>query len=139
MPDGDAFLAAVILIERALGQFRERIELTGGCVVSGGADGVDSWACKTAGASFGWFVANGKFVEHLPDNARWEPDGFKARNELVAADCTHLLRVYRPDSKTYGSGWTADRAEALGKIVRRFVWSPAERRFVRIDRNARTS
>lgn len=76
--------------------------------VSGGADGVDSWAADEAYAR-GMTVV----VEHKPKQRRWAPNGFKDRNELIARDCEHLVRIYDPESKTYGSGWTADLAEKL--------------------------
>lgn len=127
-----ATACAATVIHLAYAQFRDEIAAGGGCVVSGGAHGVDTWA-ETVAVGFGWTRENGKFVAHLPNRKRWEPDGFKARNQLIAGDCTHLLRLYRPDSPTYGSGWTADRAEALGKVVRRFVWDPEAGRFVKVE------
>lgn len=131
MPGERARRAALLLIERACRRLAERIEAPGGCVLSGGAAGVDTWAREVAAHRFGWFTWNGRFVEHLPAHPRWEPDGYKVRNLLIAADCTHLLRIYRPGSRTYGSGWTADRAEELGKVVNRYVWSPEREIFVR--------
>ncbi len=83
-------------------------------VVSGGAHGVDSWAAMTA-------HANGvSVIEYLPKNPRWEPEGFKERNILIAEDCTQLIRISCEGSKTYGSGWTADYAESIGKPVSRY-------------------
>jgi hypothetical protein len=42
---------------------------------------------------------------------RWPgPGGFKERNARIAADCTRLLRIVCAYSRTYGSGWTRDRA-----------------------------
>jgi len=85
-------------------------------VISGGAEGIDTLAEKTA-VALGYTEADGTMVVHRPKFRRWEPDGFKARNVLIAKDCTHLLRIYRPGSKTYGSGWTADYAERIGRKV----------------------
>jgi hypothetical protein len=135
LPGELAEACASTLVHLACTQFRREIETDEGYVVSGGAEGVDTVA-RSRAATFGWTVENRKFVEHLPKNRRWEPDGFKARDKLIAQDRTHLLRVYRPDSKTYGSGWTADRAEALGKVVRRYVWDAAVGRFVKAERVA---
>jgi len=39
------------------------------------------------------------------------------QERLIAADCTHLLRVAARSSRTYGSGWTADQAQRLGRLV----------------------
>jgi hypothetical protein len=83
-------------------------------VISGGAPGVDTITADVA-RSKGMDP-----IEHLPKVNRWH-DGFKPRNLLVAADCTHLVRIIASDSKTYGSGWTRDRAAEMGKPTREFV------------------
>jgi len=54
-----------------------------------------------------------------PVNRRWEPDGFKARNIAIAEACDELLCIRNPESSSYGSGWTANYAETLGKKVTR--------------------
>jgi predicted Rossmann fold nucleotide-binding protein DprA/Smf involved in DNA uptake len=88
-------------------------------VVSGGAAGVDTWAERIA-AHLGYNQENGLFVVHLPRHHRWAPDGFQARNILIATGpTTHLLAIRCHASKTYGSGWTADYAEKHGRIVYR--------------------
>lgn len=84
--------------------------------VSGGAAGVDSWAAEEA---YRRGMTDADVTEHLPKHRRWQPEGFKDRNERVAQDCEHLVRIYDPASKTYGSGWTADAAARLGKEVER--------------------
>lgn len=89
-------------------------------IVSGGAPGIDSLAAKR-GHAHGLEV-----VEYLPDNPRWEPDGYKARNLLIAENCDRLLRIFCTKSKTYGSGWTADQAERIGKPVDRQPIAPVE-------------
>lgn len=84
-------------------------------VISGGAIGIDTLAR---------FCAEGMEIpvkEHLPNNKRWEPDGYKARNILIAEDCTHLLALRCHQSRTYGSGFTADHAEKLGRKVTRII------------------
>ena len=58
-----------------------------------------------------------------PVHKRWEPEGDKARNILVAETCDALLCIRDPESSTYGSGWTADYAESLGKPVTRVTIS----------------
>jgi predicted Rossmann fold nucleotide-binding protein DprA/Smf involved in DNA uptake len=88
-------------------------------IVSGGAPGVDTWA-ERVGARLGYTLENGRFVVHLPRHRRWKPDGFEARNILIATGpTTHLLAIRCHASKTYGSGWTADYAERHGRIVYR--------------------
>lgn len=82
-------------------------------VVSGGAVGIDLMAAEYA-KGLGLEV-----TEYLPKHRRWAPEGFKERNLQIARDCTHLLRISHETSKTYGSGWTADQAEKMGKHVER--------------------
>jgi predicted Rossmann fold nucleotide-binding protein DprA/Smf involved in DNA uptake len=89
-------------------------------VISGGADGVDTWAEQEAEA-LGYTRDNGLMVVHLPANRRWAPDGFQARNQQIAEDCTHLLAIRCERSRTYGSGWTADHAEKAGRQVHRKI------------------
>lgn len=84
-------------------------------IISGGAAGIDNVADQIA------YLHEIKFVEHLPKNNRWEPDGYKERNTKIAQDCTHLLCIRTQQSTTYGSGWTADLAERLGKTVWRVI------------------
>jgi hypothetical protein len=86
-------------------------------VISGGALGIDSLA---SGRVTAWNRDNFSIIEfrvHLPANNRWAPDGYKDRNLEIAKDCTHLLSIRSEQSTTYGSGWTADRAEEMGKTV----------------------
>ena len=67
-------------------------------------------------------AANGlglELLEFPPKHNRWRPEGFEERNLLIARRCDRLYRIATRDSKTYGSGWTADRAEEMGKLVRR--------------------
>lgn len=78
-------------------------------IISGGAVGIDSLAASIA-RELGI-----PLTEHLPKNPRWKPEGFQERNALIANECTHLLRIVRKNSSTYGSGWTHDQAKKLGK------------------------
>jgi hypothetical protein len=39
----------------------------------------------------------------------------------VAESCVCLVRIGSPTSRTYGSGWTADYAEMIGKEVTRYI------------------
>jgi predicted Rossmann fold nucleotide-binding protein DprA/Smf involved in DNA uptake len=80
-------------------------------IISGGAVGIDSLAEAMAQEY------DIRFKAYYPKNNRWEPEGYKERNLLIAGDCTHLLCIRSSQSTTYGSGWTADRAEEMGKIV----------------------
>lgn len=80
-------------------------------LISGGAKGID----LTAESCAEDFDLPTKI--YLPKNQRWKPDGFEDRNLLIAQDCTHLLCIRTSQSTTYGSGWTADRAEEMGKTV----------------------
>lgn len=101
--------AAEGIIQHVLERYYERIDV----VISGAAPGVDTMA-RTVAERMGLEV-----IEHEPKNLRWEPEGFKERNILIAEDCTDLLAIRWADSNTYGSGFTADRAEELGKKVQR--------------------
>lgn len=98
---------ASLLISRALTGLKPDL------VISGGAKGIDSLAKKLADD------LDIPIKEFLPTNRRWKPDGFQDRNIKIAEACTHLLSIRTSQSKTYGSGWTADYAESLGKSVAR--------------------
>jgi N-glycosidase YbiA len=99
-------------ISLALWRLRPQVVISGACPLGG----VDIWAREVAGV-FGYTVAGGDFIEHRPANLRWEPDGYKDRNAVIAADCSHLLRLRARANRTGGSAWTADRAEDLGAVV----------------------
>lgn len=85
--------------------------------VSGGAPGVDTWAEEEARRRG---MTGERITIHMPKNARWAPDGYKDRNILIAIPPTeHLVRIFDPASKTFGSGWTANYAEQRGIQVER--------------------
>lgn len=84
-------------------------------VISGGAFGIDSLAIDMA------YEYNLPMSVCLPMNNRWEPHGYKERNIKIAEECTDLLCIRTQQSTTYGSGWTADLAERLGKTVWRLT------------------
>jgi hypothetical protein len=85
-------------------------------IVSGGAEGVDTLAEEIAHAH------NIRFIGRPAKVRRWEgAGGFRERNLQIANTCTRALRVVCAYSKTYGSGWTVDRAAEMGKPVRRVV------------------
>lgn len=106
-PYGD--MLAEWIIKRALMYFDPVV------VVSGGAEGVDAMAEELA-MRYG-------FSTHicLPAKPQWQPHGYAERNLRIARNCTHLLAIRCSESRTYGSGWTADRAEEMGKVVLRRV------------------
>lgn len=111
----DPFAEAIAreLINRKLFWFRPAV------VISGGAEGVDEMAEQIAWLH-GYREGDGAMkplIIHRPKNRRWQPEGFKERNLRIAEDCTHLLAIRCKRATTYGSGWTADRAEELGKTV----------------------
>ncbi len=88
-------------------------------VVSGGAAGVDTIADEEAAK------VDVPFAAFPPKERRWDgPNGFKARNIVLSNACTRALRIVCAKSRTYGSGWTCDRAERQGKPVRRIVIHP---------------
>jgi hypothetical protein len=106
-------------------------------VISGGATGIDSVAEAVAkGLGYVPLAPDGetparctgcppeKWLQIFePEVRQWDPlgqYGFKARNEDIAKTCDVLVRIVKKDDQTtYGSGWTADRAEELGKDVYR--------------------
>lgn len=91
---------AARLIEEALDKYQPTL------VVSGGAKGIDSMAVQAAKRRG---IA---FKEYLPKTQNWA--GFKPRNLLIANNCDALVRIVARASKTYGSGWTRDRAKERG-------------------------
>jgi len=86
-------------------------------VVSGGAKGVDTLAEMEA------HLVGAFFQAILPQHQSWEGGnglpGYKARNIQIADICDQLVCIRSKTAETYGSGWTADYAEGLGKPVRR--------------------
>lgn len=81
-------------------------------IVSGGATGIDLMA-----EYIGKYVYGLETEIYRPTVERWE-DGYKPRN-LKMALCLKpgrdsLLRIIAKTSKTYGSGWTRDRAKMFG-------------------------
>jgi hypothetical protein len=77
--------------------------------ISGGADGVDTWAEGQAD------LLGVKKKIFYPEQQNWL--AYKSRNILIASECEYLISIRSTYSKTYGSGWTADYAESLGKKV----------------------
>ena len=52
-------------------------------------------------------------VEHRPNGRSWRH--YRARNLRIAEDCDELVRIADPRSRSYGSGWTRDRAREFGR------------------------
>lgn len=106
-----------------------------GCVISGGAPGVDTIAKEEAlGAGVPLFVIRPtSLVWNYPTQGSevtedlnshiviYHPGGFKQRNEVIAQMCHCLIRVGSETTKTFGSLWTADYAEGLGRRVFRYL------------------
>ncbi|HUW00886.1 MAG TPA: DNA-processing protein DprA [Acidimicrobiales bacterium] len=109
-PDGEARAREIIRAELA----ERKPEL----VISGGASGVDSWAAEEA------LLLELAVEEITPLHARWEPNGYKARNMLIAERCDELISIRCGQATSYGSGWTADRAAELGRPVTRYTLDP---------------
>ncbi len=81
--------------------------------VTGDASGIDTMVemmCRGAGRPC---------LILAPGNEVWKPAGYQVRNILIAETCDELLCIRDPESTTYGSGWTANYAESLGKPVTR--------------------
>ena len=101
-------LTALLLVEMAVYFWKPDL------IISGGAPGVDAMARDTAQ------LRRIPYQIWQPINQRWEPDGYKARNIKIAESCGSLICIRAKDAKTYGSGWTADYTESLGKMVYRY-------------------
>lgn len=87
-------------------------------VGSGGAIGTDTHVelyCKTHDIPFKRFP---------PQIKRWNDHmgktGFKSRNMEMAKWGDHGIRIASRRSNTYGSGWTIDQMEKMGKPVDRY-------------------
>lgn len=86
-------------------------------VISGQSPGggVDDWSEELAKAE------RIPFKGYPAEVNSWEGGesghGYKWRNRLMAQHCTHLLAIRSTTGHTYGSGWTADYAARIGRIV----------------------
>lgn len=85
-------------------------------VVSGGAEGIDTMAER---------AAERRGIQTLiyrPEVKNWSAaGGFRDRNHKIAQACDRLVRIAAFEATTYGSGWTQDRARAMGKPVEEYV------------------
>lgn len=75
-------------------------------VVSGKGRGIDTMAITMAQ------LKGIPTMEYAPEGEGWS--FYKRRNLLIAQNCDRLVRIAARSSKTYGSGWTRDRARELG-------------------------
>ncbi len=82
-------------------------------IVSGGCSGVDLYAETIAKLEFQLPV-----IECQPAAGKWE--FYKPRDLLIAKLCTRLVRIVSVRSRSYGSGWTRDRAAEMGKPVEEY-------------------
>jgi hypothetical protein len=98
------------IIERYIDKLKPAVIISGQCHLGG----VDEYVEEEASFRGIPFDAN-------PAKRRtWKgKGGFKERNERMALKCTHLVAIMSERSTTYGSGWTADFAESIGKKVYR--------------------
>ncbi len=81
-------------------------------VISGGASGIDTLAEEMA-------IDRGIQTHiYAPKDAAWY--AYKRRNQQIAEACDFLVCIRSRKSKSYGSGWTADYAEKIGKPVERY-------------------
>lgn len=107
-PDGPVIAVQIINAELLA---RRPDAITSGC-----AEGVDQAGEQAAD------LRSIEFIGYPPKRRQWHgPGGFKERNQRIADTCTRALRIVCAESKTYGSGWTVDRAAEQGKPVRRVV------------------
>lgn len=104
--------------DRAAGRIEWSIRrLRPDVVISGGAAGIDTLAADVAG-TLGYTEAAGTLVIYAPRVRRFHgPGGYRERDQIIAEQCTHLLRLACWKATTYGSGWTADHAESIGRHV----------------------
>ena len=116
--------AAVDLIWKILDEHKPIIVISGGAKANGanrlkGLASIDEEAAIAAGSR------EIQVLEFRPSDFHWDgPGGFKDRNVKIAESCVCLVRIASETTTTYGSGWTADHAEALGKDVKRYVVDP---------------
>ena len=80
-------------------------------LISGGCPrgGVDIWAEIIAD-----FIGLEKEI-YYPKNNRWEPDGYKERNDRIAHECDILFCIDPKERKWSGGRWSMDRADFYGK------------------------
>jgi hypothetical protein len=118
-----AIVGTRVLASRKARQYAEILilhEVIGGgwtSFVTGDATGIDAMAKRICDEAV-------RACQALkPETRKWEPDGYKARNIKIANIADQMLCIRHPGSSTYGSGWTANYMESLGKPVTRVLIS----------------
>jgi len=112
---------AMRLVAKVLAEHKPIMVISGGAKVTTGnrlrqLGSIDQIAAELARTD------NITVVEFLPTNYHWSgAGGFAERNMKIAQSCVCLVRIASETTTTYGSGWTADRAEDLGKEVTRYT------------------
>lgn len=117
----DCHKNALFLIEGVIDRHRPLMVVSGGATANltarrNGLMSIDAEAVKVAAQrGIG-------YAELKPTNFHWDgKGGFKERNIKIAETAMCLVRIASTTTTTYGSGWTADYAEGLGKHVERYV------------------
>lgn len=114
-------VSALALIESVLAAHKPLMVISGGAKANwtnrkAGLVSIDEEAARIAREQ------GIPMTEFLPTNFHWGGiGGFQERNKKIADSCVCLVRIASDTSTTYGSGWTADWAEANGKDVTRYV------------------
>ena len=117
-------MPAIELIHAVFDEHKPVIVISGGAKVSQanrlrGLASIDEEVALVAN------VRQIQLLEFRPTDFHWDgPGGFKERNVKIAESCVCLVRIASETTTTYGSGWTADRAEMEGKDVTRYVVAP---------------
>lgn len=115
---GSTLLAGNAEAQRLIAEAFDRWQPDG--FTSGGAKGVDSIAEYYARSI--WHLPEDRIFIYEPKVRRWWGEGgFMERNLQIARTCDALVRVVSSQTKTYGSGWTRDRAKEMGKPTESFV------------------
>lgn len=85
-------------------------------LVSGGCAGVDSIAEQITDD-----IYHEPYKIFEPTVRTWgDPGGFKDRNKAVVHEANVVYVIRNRFTKRYGSGWTGDYAEEIGKPVYRY-------------------
>lgn len=112
---------AIHLIQFIISDVISTFGREGTTFISGGEPtGVDTWAEEIVDV---WRGIEKQIFLPEPRTGRDSPsdwERFKKRNIKVAEACDVLYAIRSKSSTTYGSGWTADYAEKLGKEVHRY-------------------